>query len=164
MKVLVLFILNLFAVSSAMTAHPVHLSVCNIEFTKNESIIALKLYSDDFGTVLQNKYNEEFVLSKADEKPYRDYIISYVSSHLKITFNRNKSLIFNYDYSEVNEGAIWLYFKADNFKSAEKMKIENTLMLDLYEDQTNLLIINNEGKQNGFRFNYQVREHEISLK
>jgi hypothetical protein len=163
-KVLAFFIFFFFTAGSAMRAHPVHVSVCNIELTKNESIIAVKLFSDDFGTVLQNKYNQDFVLSKADEKPYRDYIINYVGSNLKITFNRNKSLMFEYDYSEVNEGAIWIYFKADRLNSTEKMKVVNTLMLDLYEDQTNLLIINHEGKQDGFRFNNQVRELEIDLK
>ena len=150
--------------NTAMTAHPVHVSVCNLEFTRNGSIMSVKLFSDDFGTVLQNNYNEEFVLSKADEKPYRDYIFNYVSSHLKVTLNRNRSLKFEYDYSEVNDGAIWVYFKADKLSSAEKIKIVNTLMLDLYEDQTNLLIINQNGKQDGFRFNYKVRELEIDLK
>ena len=165
MKEIVLFILSFFTASFVMAAHPVHVSVCSIEFSKNGSIMAVKLFSDDFGTVLQNNYNDEFVLSKANEKPYRDYIINYVNSNLKITFNRNKSLKFEYDYSEINDdGAIWIYFKAGKPNPAEKMKIVNTLMLDLYEDQTNLLIINQNGKQDGFRFNYKVRELEIDLK
>jgi hypothetical protein len=145
-------------------AHPVHVSVCNIEFNIKGSTITIKLFSDDFGTVLRNKFNEEFVPSRADEKPFRDYIANYVNSNLKITINRNRSLLFNYDYSEVNEGAIWLYFKTDKLYPVEKIKVENTLMLDLYEDQTNLVIVNFNGKQEGFRYNYKVRELDIDLK
>ncbi len=164
LKTLVLILLFFCAGSIGIKAHPVHVSVCNSGLNKTGSIITIKLFSDDFGTVLQNRFKEEFVPSRADEKPFRDYISNYISSHLRITLNRNRSLLFNYDYSEVNEGAIWLYFKVDKIVSSEKMKVVNTLMLDLYEDQTNLLIINFNGKQDGFRFNYKVRELDIDLK
>jgi hypothetical protein len=150
--------------SIEILAHPVHVSVCNIELNTKESIITIKLYADDFQTLLQNKYNKEFVPSRADEKPFSDYIANYIISNLKITLNRNRSLLFNYDYSEFNEEAIWLYFKINKMYPFEKVKVENTLMLDLYDDQTNLVIVSYNGKQEGFRFNYKVRELDIDLK
>jgi hypothetical protein len=163
-KVLVLIILFFYAESTGIAAHPIHVSICNIEFNKKESIIAVKLFSDDFGTVLKNNYHEEIVLSKADEEPYRNYIANYVNSNLNIIFKGNKILKFVYDYSEIDEINIWLYFKFDGYNSLKNIKIINTLMLDLYEDQTNLLIINHNGKQDGFRFNNKVRELDIDLK
>ena len=64
--------------SIEILAHPVHVSVCNIELNTKESIITIKLYADDFQTLLQNKYNKEFVPSRADEKPFSDYIANYI--------------------------------------------------------------------------------------
>lgn len=145
-------------------AHPVHVSVCNLEFTDKESIVAIKLFSDDFGTVLKNKYHEDIDLSQADEEPYRNYITNYVKSNFKIISKSNKLVKFVYDYSETDKINIWLYFKVDKFNSSKKIKIINTLMLDLYEDQTNLFIINQGGVQNGYRFNIQLTEIDISLK
>ncbi len=164
MKELVLILIFIIAGTISADAHPVHVSVCSIEFSQKESIISIKLYKDDFGTVIQNKYNEEFVLSKSEENPYRDYIINYVNSNLQLLVKNNKPLKFTFDYSEIDEVSIWLYFRINKVIHADSLRIINTLMLDLYEDQTNLLIINHQGKQDGFRFTYQNRQLDIGLR
>jgi hypothetical protein len=162
--IVIVLLLNILFYFAGFPAHPVHVSMCNLEFTDKASIIAVKLFSDDFGTVLKNKYGDDFVLTRANEEPYRKHISDYVGSNLKLTLNRNKSVVLEYDYSETNEGAIWIYFKADKPVKGTSLKIVNTLMLDLYEDQTNLVIMNQGGKQRGFQFTNQVRELEIELK
>ena len=144
--------------------HPIHVSMCNIEITDEQSIMAVKLFSDDFEKVIKNKYKDDFVLSMADKEPYRKYISDYVNSNLKLTLNRKKPINLLYDYSEMNELSIWLYFKIDRLNSESSLIISNSLMLDLYEDQTNLLIINYKGKQSGYKFNLRVKEVEIELK
>jgi hypothetical protein len=164
LKILLSGIIFLFAGSISIFAHPIHVSVCNIEFSQQKSIISIKLYSDDFSIVIQNNFNETFTHLKADESPYRDYISDYVNSNLQVFVNNRRPLKFVYDYSETDHEAIWLYFKVNKVNMSDDIKIINTLMLDLYEDQTNLMIINYEGKQDGFRFNNFTRELDIQLK
>ena len=144
--------------------HPIHVSMCNIEITDKQSIMAIKLFSDDFEKVIENKYKDDFVLSMADKEPYRKYISDYVNSNFKLIVDRKNSIKFLYDYSEMNELSIWLYFKIESLNSESSLTITNSLMLDLYEDQTNLMIINYKGKQNGYKFNIRVKEVEIELK
>jgi len=167
LKGLIAGILFFFTGNMLVSAHPVHVSVCNIEFSGKESIVSIRLFSDDFGMVIHDNFNEELILSRADENPYRDCITNYINSNLQLFTGGNERLKLIYDYSE-NDGetdgaSIWLYFRIDYMNLSDNLKITNTLMLDLYKDQTNLLIINYEGKQDGFRFNYLTRELDIEL-
>jgi len=161
---LILITVLFFLVNTGLIAHPVHVSVCNLELKDKESVIAVKLFSDDFGTVLKNNYHEDIVLSEADKYPLRDFISDYVSSNLRILSNGRKPVKFIYDYSEYDDTNIWLYFRMRKPVSLKKLRIINTLMLDLYDDQTNLLIVNNEGKQEGFSFNIHTTEADINLR
>lgn len=145
-------------------AHPVHVSMCNLEFNTKESVIAVKLFSDDFETVLENNFHSDIVLPKSDEEPNRKYITEYINTNLQLFINNKGPLTLSYDYSEKDSLSIWLYFKTDILPSSGPLKIVNTLMLDLWEDQTNLLIVNHNGEQKGLEFNDHITELEIVLK
>lgn len=136
--------------------HPIHVSVCNLELNDTESTVSFKLFKDDFALVLKNLYNEDVKLENADENVNREIINKYINSCFQVDVNKNFRLTLDYKNSQINEDAIWLNYRIQNIKSISNIRIKNTLMLELWEDQTNLLIINYNNKENGYRFD----EHE----
>ncbi len=144
--------------------HPLHVSICNMELNDKENEVSIKLYKDDFALALKNNFQVDVPMEKADESANSQFILKYVESCFQVEVNNSKILRLDYKYSEINEDAIWIYFKCENFTGIKQLKIRNTLMLDLWEDQTNLLIINFKGKENGYRFNKEDVEIEIDLK
>jgi ABC-type microcin C transport system permease subunit YejE len=162
-EILLVYLLFTFTGITNSAMHPIHVSVCNLELNDKENIVSLKLFKDDFALALKNKYQLDIPMEKADEKINSKIISNYVNSCLQIELNKNKNLSLDYYYSEINEDAIWIYFKTENIYNATKLKIKNVLMLDIWDDQTNLLIINWKGKENGYRFDRHKVEIEIDL-
>lgn len=143
--------------------HPVHVSICTIELSDNENIVAIKLFKDDLSLVLKNNYQMDVPMEKADEKLNREVISKYINTSLQIIVNNSEKLELHYQKSEINEDAIWIYFQVEKIKNGTQLSIKNTLLLNLWEDQTNLLIINWKGQENGYRFNRSESEIDIDL-
>ncbi len=143
--------------------HPIHVSVCNIELSGTENMVSVKLFKDDFALALKNNYQKNIPMEKANEKTNSEIISTYINSCLQIESVQGSKLKLIFKTTVINEEAIWVYFQAENLTNASKLKIKNTLMLDLWDDQTNLVILNWKGKESGYRFNRREVEIEIDL-
>ena len=146
-----------------LSAHPVHVSVANLEFTDKESVVAVKLFKDDLQLAIYHNYSIEIPLDSIGNENYSKIILTYLMEKLKIVVNKKKELKLEYTGNEYNEEAIWVYFSAGNLQEMKNIYLINTIFLDIYEDQTNLVIINYKGKQQGHRFNILFTEKEINL-
>jgi len=146
-----------------ITAHPVHVSVLNIEITRKKSILAVKLFKDDLQLAIYHSYATEIPLDSVANNEYSTHIIRYLQDNLIIFREKERKIQLQYTGNETNEEAVWLYFSAGNLQSVKHLFLINTIFLDIYEDQTNLVIINNKGNQKGYRFNILQSERKILL-
>ncbi len=126
--------------------------------------IAVKLFSDDLALALENRFRKKIDVENFGEQPQKKIILDYITGELNVIINKKDTANLVFTKSEENEGAIWLYFKVNYPGRIQEMKIRNSLLVDMFHDQTNLVIISNADQQNGYRFNYYNREQEIQLK
>lgn len=157
-------LISLFLTMGQLTmGHPVHVSVCNIEIENNKMTLSLKLFKDDFQLAIEHNFAKFILLENADKEQEKKMIEDYVKNMFFIVVNKKDTLKLNYKNSELNDEAIWLNYESEvpDFK---KLYINNSIFLDIYLDQTNLVIINYNGKQNGYRFNYKNNAQQIDLK
>jgi hypothetical protein len=145
-------------------AHPVHVSVCNLEFDSKGLIMSVKIFQDDLLLAIKTDKRKDIDRLEISEEKNLPFIYNYVRDNIQIGLKKNENLELKYYKFEINEDAIWLYYRIEGLKTGKELYITNTLMLDLYHDQTNLVILNYMGKQNGYRFNYNNREQDIDLK
>ena len=143
--------------------HPVHVSVCNMEMDDIENIVSFKLFKDDFALVLKNKYQTDVSMEKADDKANSTLISNYINSCFQLEVNKSRMLALKYKSSEINEDAVWIHFQTEKLGNATQLQITNTLMLDLWDNQTNLLILKWKEKEIGYKFDADVTITEIDL-
>jgi hypothetical protein len=90
-----------------------------------------------------------------------------INGYLKKAFSlvaEQDTIDFRYIRKEQNEESIWLYYKGVLPGNAEcRFSLVNQLMLDLYEDQTNLVIVTKGTHEKGFAFNYRDRRYELDF-
>ena len=145
--------------------HPLHVSVTNIEYNQEKKTFALafKIFTDDFETIIFNKYGVELKLGKEDElQDYEKYINQYVFEHFCIEINeKNKKLRFK--HKKMNDIAVWLYYDFKNKENIKFVAITNSLLCDLYKDQTNLVIFNYFDIQKGFSFDYNYNSDTFNI-
>lgn len=162
-RVIIFNLVLMFSVNLSSAAHPVHVAVCNLEISDSLSSVAIKLYKDDFALVLKNNYQADVLMNREEVDKNREIISNYVNECLKIIVNKNKILRFEYEKNEITEDAIWLYFHSGDNSSGNIISIRNTLMMDFWDDQTNLLILNKNGFEQGYTFSRNELEVVVDL-
>ena len=143
---LVLFVLSIiFFISTSF--HPIHVGLNNIEYNneKKEFNIMFKLFLNDFELAILKKYEIYLNLSKEEISKNKEiYIKKYFEKHFNLKLNEeniNISKMIFYK-KEIQNDAIWFYFKFPYEKSLKNIYIKNTMMTDLFKDQKNLIFFN----------------------
>jgi len=148
--------------------HPVHVTVCNIEYVdaEKEFNISFKIFADDFEKIVKQKYNIDLNLGKNNEsKDCVSYINLYVFEHFSLFVNdiekSGKKLIF--DKFEIKDLAVWIFYKFKIKNEIKNVKIINSLMTDMYFDQKNLLIFSYKTEEKAFTFDNKTIEEKFEL-
>jgi len=149
-------------------AHPLHVSLTSIEFNtgNNEALIVYKFYTDDFSLLFFHLYEKQVVPVSGKELTDNelDLINGYLANKFSLTFKGDK-LPFTFLKKEQNEESVWLYYKCILPRNKVKtMLLTNELLLDIFEDQTNLVIINDGKSEKGISCNAQIRESAIDFR
>ena len=135
--------------------HPVHISVINLELIENQDItFSVKLFKDDFSKILSKKNNIQIRIDDdTDMEEIREYVTAYVYEHFKM---QNYPQINHYQLEKmkISDLAVWFYFRTtQQCGNIKKISIKNSLMTDLYQDQTNLFIMNYKDEDYTYSYN-----------
>ncbi len=161
MKLLSVSIIIILLTSASLPApqkHPVHFSVCNIEYFKSDKQIkgTLRIFFDDFERILNHNYNTKLNLGTPLESVKANlYIKTYLMQHFKIFTDNNHqqlNLILKNKVIDKAENTCTLNIEF-NVKFHKIIRIENTILTDLYTDQNNLLIFTASDQQFAHKFN-----------
>jgi hypothetical protein len=150
--------LNSLLLACFIAAHPLHVSFTNVEINRDKKIVTVshKFYINDFSLLFYHLFEKN--IEPQQDKAFSASEIQLINSYMgeRFTLSNNTDTIgLKYLHKEQVDESIWLYYEGDlsnaNFDS---LTIENLLMLDLYEDQKNLVIITHGGKESGYEYDY----------
>ena len=147
--------------------HPVHVSITNMDIDPETGQVgvSIKLFSDDFEELIYRKYGVRLKLTFQEDPGIKiDVVNRCIAETLHCTINGNELASLEYIESRFNEEAIWLSYVIKYKGKIRKMKVNNMLMLEKFEDQTNLLIVSFNDRQNGYRLNNKNTELSFNIK
>ena len=128
--------------------HPFHVSVCEIEHNAdNKSLeITHRIFIDDLEEGINRAYVSDFDLYDPHDRDLVDKRIGeYLLDHFKIYLN-GKEASANYLGHEADTEAIWCYVEIEKVKSLKVVTVENSLLMEVFPDQSNIIHINYEGE------------------
>jgi hypothetical protein len=163
--VLFVRILTIFCFSLSASMHPVHVSILNFEYSQNlkEADISVKVFPDDFELAFIHNYNIRLNLGKKDIHPeWEKYISLYIKKMFSLKINNRIDVPIVFKSYEVNDDGIILHFSAPIHKKVKSFQMGNGLLLDVFENQTNLVIFSVDGKEKGYSLNFS--NYKINLK
>jgi len=141
--------------------HPVHVSLLNIDLYPETGRIEIvfKLFSDDFEHLIMNKYNVGLdIINRVDPGDKTEFINKYINEAFELRINGTKIDGWEYTGNQMDEQSIWLYYKNSWPGNMKEVSVTDSVMMDYYEDQTNMVIVSWPGKQNGYCLNNKERE------
>jgi hypothetical protein len=150
------FILSLL-IAGMSVSHPLHITYTSIEIHLDNDSISLshKFYTSDFTLLFHHLFEKQVEpgMNQDFSKPELDLIKTYLSYRFILTSGTD-TIPLNFQRKDQDDESLWLYFKGrlpDN--GLKFLSVKNQLLLDLYEDQTNLVIITCGREEKGFTFN-----------
>lgn len=135
--------------------HPIHISVSNLDYNaENKSLeITHKIFIDDFEKFLEQKHDVILQIGTTKESPNTDiYIQEYIQEKVLFTIN-NKKITPTFVGKEQDTQSIWIYFEINNIKKIKSFHLENHLLLDYFDDQSNIVHLKYLNKKESVRFN-----------
>lgn len=145
--------------------HPVHVSILNFDYAKNkqDAEISLKVFTDDFELAFIHNYNLVLNLGKENMHPeWKKYLDMYFSKMFLLKTNNKKSIPLVFNRYELRDDGIMLYFTAPVGKKLKSIQMSNGILLDVFENQTNLVIFSIDGKEQGYSLNFS--NYTINMK
>ncbi len=147
-------------------SHPLHVSLTSIEYSSNTKMlnIAVKMNTEDLELAIGHNYGIMLNLNKENElKDYDKYINNYFIKALQIIMNDSDKLQLTLNRKETEEGSTWLFFDLPYKELPAKITIKNALLLDVIMEQTNMVILTHNGKETGFKLNFNNREINYNI-
>jgi hypothetical protein len=147
--------------------HPVHVSVTNIDLDPARGMVDLsvKIFADDFQDLILHNYAVQLRITEQESPEEQiETVNRYIWESLKLEINGKDTARMRFKETSLNEEAIWLQYRYEHGSRIRKLKVMNTLMLETFDDQTNLVIISYDKKQNGYRMNNKNTELTLNIK
>lgn len=151
--------------SAALLFHPVHVSIMNFDYSSKEKIaeVSVKVFPDDFELAFNHNYNIHLNLGSKEVNPeWQKYLNLYFDKVFSVRVNNKTKVSAAFKSYEIKEDGIMLYFTIPLKGKVKSLQIENTLLLDTFENQTNLVILSIDGKEKGYNLNFN--NYKIDLK
>ena len=163
--VLIITILSLAAITITY-AHPIHVSVVNMDYTadSNRIVYSIRLFYDDFQSLINFKYNTLLNFKGQSRMTTKEQqaVTDYISRNFILMDTNRETLSSEFTGWKVEDFSVWLYFSSDLNAELSSIIIKNTIMLDLFADQVNLVILHSDDIQKGFEFTKRITTHTYS--
>jgi hypothetical protein len=147
--------------------HPVHVSITNLDLdpVRGKVELSVKIFADDFQDLILHKYGVQLnIVEQVDPGENISAVNEYMQESLQLVFNDDETVILQFVESKLNEGAIWLFYSYEHPGKIQKVDIVNRVMLEKFSDQTNLMIVTYDEKQNGYRLDNKTTELSFNIK
>ena len=154
-----------FGIFELAFVHPMYISISQINHNQqNESIeLTMKIFVDDLMEAIEREKGVKLYLGEAKEHPKSDSIINtYIREHLDI--HVNESLVdMNFLGWELEQDALWCYLEGLEIPSISSMNIRNTILMDQFDTQTNIVHVDIVSAKRSVLLNKGKKEDSISF-
>lgn len=133
----------------SFTVHKYYLSVTDITYNEEEASLQIitRIFYDDLEDVLRERYDEKIVVdATADQKELDTYIKKYLTRKMKIIINGEQEAL-TYLGKEYEDDYVVCYIEVTEVPSIQTIEIVNTLLMDAFSEQKNMVHTNILGKK-----------------
>ena len=164
---LLLLIIFLYTTIQA-NAHPLKLSLCEIEYSSEKKLISvnLKLFLTDVNeAIVFDPYSKDLAFCQTNESKHANrLLLNYLNQFFYIKVNskileleiKNKNL-----KGEGDNTALWLYFEYIQTSPLQSLEIKNAVFTDLFFDQNNIVYIHIDEKSKSLMLDKKKSIHQL---
>ena len=151
--------------SALMHLHPVHVSFTGIDIDSgNKQVsVSMKFYTDDFSLLFYHLYEKK--VKPEMDTDFTPGELELINKYILGSFTlvaAGDTVALDFVRKDQEDLFVWLYYTSvlpSGYSNG--LMLTNKLLLDLYEDQTNLVIFTDGKMEKGFSFTYKNWQKEL---
>ncbi len=145
--------------------HEFYVSICQIDHNpQNESLeITFKIFTDNLEEAIRETSNTKCYLDTRKEiKEAKKFVGNYLTSKMEMSVN-GQEVEFDFLGMEYEADATWCYIEVKNIKEVKSIEVINSLLIEVYEKQTNIIHynINNQKKSSLLNKRNKISTHDF---
>jgi hypothetical protein len=156
------FLLTIFFLMlTAFRPHAYHVSLTEMRHNAKEKIyeVEIKVFTDDLEKALLQETKSSVRLSANDKND--TLIAKYLAKRFKIFDTKNNMLTYTVLGKEIEKDATWIFVELPVTEPSQIAKIEQGILTELYDDQSNVLNIFRNAESRSYIFNTQQKLQAI---
>lgn len=123
--------------------------------------ISIRLFQDDLEQTVSSVSGKKFRLIPGDEASEQG-LEGYVRKHFGFRVGKQFSTPYRWLGTEQQQDAIWVYLEIPTTADLIGTYLENSLLLDEFEDQTNLVSWSFQGSKKSYLFRKSQEIQQLS--
>ena len=150
--------------------HPLRLSLCEIEYFSETSIISinLKLFLTDVNeAILFDPNNNELAFCQPNESTNANQmLLDYVNRYFYVKVNEESIPLEIKDKrlsGEDENTALWIYLEHSQLGELNSIEIKNAIFTDLFFDQNNIVYIHINNQSNSIMLNKKTSVYHLKF-
>ncbi len=163
-------LLILFCTTVSANAHPLRLSLCEIEYSSKKQLVTinLKLFLTDVNeAIVFDPYSKELAFCQPNESPQANQLLlKYLNRFFYIKLNGKKVNLQIKKKNLKGEGdntALWLYFEYKQSAYLKSLEIKNAVFTDLFYDQNNIVYIHVNNTSKSLMLDKKKSVHQLKF-
>ena len=152
------FIFFLLASNSVFASknHPFHTSVTEIVFNEKEQLweVSIRLFQDDLEAGLSAFQGKKFQFQAGVDVD--ELLTKYIKTHVGFQVNLKLQTPYRYIGFEPQKDVIWVYLEIPTQQQFTGAYFQNSLLVDVFPDQTNLLHVARMDKKKSYLFKKDI--------
>ena len=145
-----------------LLSHPVYISIMSISIIDKKIDFVMKLYLDDIEDALRLKNGFSISIDENQKLNLNyEYVEKYISENFKVYFNSEKVDLIFLEKKIIND-VLELKTSIQFEDKIINIKIKNKILLDVYDNQSNIVFIKNLEKKKYYKFDISNTEKNIN--
>ena len=140
--------------------HPVHISTVEINHNASDKTLEItcKIFWDDFEEILSKINKSRIDLTNNKNIAINNKsIYEYLKANLQLTIDDKKVPLTFVGY-EKEDVVIYSYLQVDNVAALKKILVTNTIMHDMFDDQTEIIHVIVNGNRKSTKLDYPANQ------
>jgi hypothetical protein len=158
LKGLVLFLGLLFP-----DLHPFHNSVTEMSYNSKDQSweISIRLFQDDLERTMSSNLGKKYRMVPGDEASEKE-LDTYLRKHFRFHSGKQISTPYRWLGTEQQQDAIWVYLEIPTTSDLAGSYLENSIFLEVFEDQTNIVQWAPAGQKKSYLFRKTQEVQQLS--
>lgn len=137
-------------VLSSFAMHKFYVGMFQMKFVpqKKELHITTRIFVDDLNLALEKKFHKKTFIGEPTESKEDEVLMQkYIAEKFKLKI---KSQAKNYTFlsKEMENNVVICYFKIKELTQITSLEVENSILMEIYPEQQNIIQFDNNGDKN----------------